>query len=165
MTPGAVLSMMYVSSVPGSPAGNPLPAKSLMFWEARKLSPTSPLNVAKFPPETVTSYVRSLMDVTLATAAVLVPLTAKSVALTPVTSSSNVARKTSVSAFVGLVVGACRTKEISEGAVRSLVMENCVATLLLFPARSWATLAATLKVIVPLAVGVMSTVNTPLPAD
>jgi hypothetical protein len=48
-------------------------------------------------------------------------LDAKSAVPTPVTGSLNVARKTSVSALVGLVAGVFKVKDVTLGAVLSTV--------------------------------------------
>ena len=120
---GAVLSTTYVSSVAGSPDGSALPAKSVTSSPAARFSPTVAFRPAKSPPETVTSYRLFPLPATGDTSLIpaIVSLTVKSAVSTPVTASSKVARNTSVSAFVGLVGGVWRVKDVKPGAVVSYV--------------------------------------------
>ena len=105
VTVGTLLSNVYVWSVAGSPVGSALPARSVMFCDSLRFRPTTPLKLARLPPDTVTSYVVPLTGLTSVTVAVVSPFAEKSPIETSVTSSSKVARNSRVSAFVRLVTG------------------------------------------------------------
>ena len=108
-------------------------------------SPTVPLYPARFPPLTVTLYapVTPVTAVTAVTVAV-VPLTAKSAALTPVTTESNCARKIRVSALVVLALGVPRVTAFSRGAVVSTLTVHSREKLLLLVLPLTVTLAIAL---------------------
>ena len=87
--------------------------------EAARSKPTVLFNPAKSPPLIVTSYVLPVTCATVIPA--LVPVTEKSLASTPVTSSLNVARNTRVSAVVNSAVGVFRVNDVVLGAMLSSV--------------------------------------------
>src|SRR5579862_6416111 len=93
-----------------------------MFWPLLRSSPTTPLNATRLPPKTVTSYCvppEPPTGATLVTVAVVVPRTLKTVVSTAVTALLNVARKTSVVAFVANRLGVSRTNDVVLGATWS----------------------------------------------
>jgi hypothetical protein len=83
-------------------------------------------------------------------------VSATSEAVNPVTPSE----KVNVKVMAELLVGPDAGDEVIArvGATESKVLESCIAAVLLLPALSWATLAATLTVTAPWADGVTFTV-------
>lgn len=108
----------------GSTTCNVLPARSVIVGLDAISKPTVPTRLVKSPltlPSRVKSNTKLGVTDETPVIVVVVPLTTKLLAPTPVTGSLKVMRKTSTSDAVGLVGGDWRTMDVTSGPVLSMV--------------------------------------------